>query len=285
MSALDETPAVVSLAARAIEALQLHPASSPARSSELRSGSISASESLALEHAGYRTVAAVSGTAVCRIVSSIGLNGPTAISEDLSNGMHLARSTAARRLTQAAAQRGAAGVVDVRATITWRGGGTDHDVEISLTGTAVEGKGFAPRRDPAAEPFIATLNGIEVARLAWSGWTPVGLAFGVAVRGFSRRRPRPFWTGGEVETLTQALYSAREAAMAQLHADARRVGADGVLGIDITQNSHVWGRRAIEFAAVGTSVARTTAPEEIHAPEFAVSLEDVRTGLVTARVW
>jgi uncharacterized protein YbjQ (UPF0145 family) len=169
----------------------------------------------------------------------------------------------------------------VRATIEWHGEGTDHDVEISLTGTAVGGKGFAPRREPAAQPFIATLDGIEVARLAWSGWTPVGLAFGVAVRGFSWRRRRPFWTGGEAETLTQALYSAREAAMARLQSDALRAGADGVLGIAISQNSHVWGRRAVEFAAVGTSVARTSAPEEIYAPEFAISLDDARDQLIT----
>jgi uncharacterized protein YbjQ (UPF0145 family) len=285
VSSLDGRPVDIGIGARAIQALRSagSPPPPPMRASagELRSGSATASEALALEHAGYRPVAAVSGTAVCHIVSFIGYNGPTSVSNDLSTGMRLARSTAAARLAQAAARRGAAGVIDVRTSVEWRGAGTDHDVEISLTGTAVDGGGFASRRDPDAEPFMATLNGIEVARLAWSGWTPTGLAFGVAVRGFSRRRRRPFWTGGEAETLTEALYGARESAMRLLQADAVRQGADGVLGIAVTQNSHVWGRRAVEFAAVGTSVARTSAPEEIHPPEFGISLEDPRDEFVS----
>jgi hypothetical protein len=61
--------------------------------------------------------------------------------------------------------------------------------------------------------------------------------------------------------------------MVQLDADARRLGADGVIGIDISQDNHVWGRRVMEFAAIGTAVGRTARSEELRDPEFAISLQ------------
>jgi uncharacterized protein YbjQ (UPF0145 family) len=281
------------LGARAVGSLSSHAVDdlrAGARNPEIRSGRASTSEALALEHAGYRPIAAISGTAVCLITNSIGYNGSSTVTENLSTGMELARSTAASRLAHAAAGHGAVGVIDVRTSIRWHGAGTSREVEISLTGTAVDGRGYRANRPASAEPFVATLNGVDIARLAWSGWIPVGLAFGVAVRGFSRRRRLPFWTGGEAAALTQALYEAREAAMRRLQAAAEHQHARGVLGIDIIQNAHVWGHRAVEFAAVGTAVARTGAAEEIHPPEFGISLETPRKGRVvdvstTPRKW
>lgn len=142
-------------------------------------------------------------------------------------------------------------------------------------------------RSDDAEPFVATLNGVAVARLAWSGWTPVGLAVGLAVYAFGRRRAFGrvgfSWQGGEASAATQAVYGARESAMQRLYGDAARLGAAGVLGIEVTQDSHVWGRRAVEFAAIGTAVARTSDEEEVHPPQFAISVaepaEQLRTDL------
>ena len=73
---------------------------------------------------------------------------------------------------------------------------------------------------------------------------------------------------------TQATYDAREIAMARMQAEAERDGAEGIVGVRITEeNSHL-GRQAIEFLALGTSIRRLRAgpaPEPDRGPAAGVT--------------
>jgi len=274
------------LAQRAVEAAR---AAHAASAGTAASATTSPAEVLSLDHAGFHPAGVVSGTSVTRIRTAFTSNRHLGELESMTEAMDRARTAAVTRLLNNAKAFDAVGVVDVRARLMWHGRHTRHTLELTLMGTAVTGAGYHRRptgdSDDDMQPFAATLDGVATARLAWSGWQPVGLAIGVAVFGFPRRRLSTWaassWRGGEATQATEALYGAREAAMARLNADADRLGADGVLGVDLRQDSHVWGHRAIEFSAVGTAVARSTDDEEVNQPQFAVSLEDGVAPLVT----
>jgi uncharacterized protein YbjQ (UPF0145 family) len=241
------------------------------------------SEMLALAHAAVHPLAVVSGTAVSRI--STGLTSSNRLGEiaSLTSAMEAARKQAVTRLVAAARQYGASGVVGVSPRIRWHGHHRHHTLELTLVGTAVT-TADASTKD-GGRVFAATLDGVAVARLIWSGWQPVGLALGVSVFGFPRRRGGPWlrssWHGGEAAQPTSALYAAREVALRRLQDDARSLTADGVVGIDLRHDQHVWGRRAIELSAIGTAVARTSDAETLRAPALALSVTDAAGGRPT----
>jgi uncharacterized protein YbjQ (UPF0145 family) len=270
------------VARRAVEAAR----QTAATSTSVTTGSLASAEVLALTRAGYQPAGLVSGTSVTTIVTGWAARGRAGEIDSLTIGMTTARSSAVERLIAAARALGAVGVVDVRPRLTWRGRRRSHSLELTLLGTAVTGKGAhltAAANVPAC--FVAAMDAVAVSRLAWSGWQPVGVVIGVSVFGFPRRRVSAFvhssWHGSEALHQTEALYGAREAAMARLDADARALGADGVLGISLQQDAHVWGRRAVEISVIGTAVVRTQGGEQIRIPELAFSLADPKDELRT----
>jgi uncharacterized protein YbjQ (UPF0145 family) len=270
------------VARRAVEAAR----QTVAASGPVHSGSLNSGELLALTRAGYQPAGLISGTSVTTIVTPWAARGRSGEIESLTTGMTTARNSAVERLIAAARALGAVGVVDVRPRLTWRGHRRSHSLELTLVGTAVTGKGAHPTATADLPPcFVATMDAVAVSRLAWSGWRPVGVVIGVSVFGFPRRRvsvlARSNWRGGEALHQTEALYGAREAAMIRVDADARSLGADGVLGMSLQQDAHVWGRRAVEISVIGTAVVRTHADEQIRIPELAFSLADPVTELRT----
>jgi uncharacterized protein YbjQ (UPF0145 family) len=58
----------------------------------------------------------------------------------------------------------------------------------------------------------------------------------------------------ELQVLTQAMYSARELAMARMRAEADHLGADGIVGVQLRMQMYVWGQEVLEFVATGTAV-------------------------------
>ncbi len=66
-----------------------------------------------------------------------------------------------------------------------------------------------------------------------------------------------------MENYTQALYDARELAMERMQHEARKVKAEGIVGVIIKEASHGWGSHVIEYFAVGTAiVSRPATPGE-----------------------
>jgi uncharacterized protein YbjQ (UPF0145 family) len=270
------------VARRAVEAAR----QSLATSASVTSNSLTSGELLALTRAGYQPAGLISGTSVATIVTGWAAQGGDGEIDSLTSGMTTARNSAVERLIAAAHALGAVGVVDVRPRLTWRGHRRSHSLELTLVGTAVTGKGAHPTAAtdlPAC--FVATMDAVAVSRLAWSGWQPVGVVIGVSVFGFARRRvsvlAHSSWHGGEAPHQTEALYGAREAAMDRLYTDARALDADGVLGMSLQQDAHIWGRRAVEISVIGTAVVRTQGDEQIRIPELAFSLADPKAELRT----
>jgi uncharacterized protein YbjQ (UPF0145 family) len=58
----------------------------------------------------------------------------------------------------------------------------------------------------------------------------------------------------ELTVLTQAMYSARELAMARMEAEADALGADGIVGVRLEMLSHAGAGDVMEFLAIGTAV-------------------------------
>jgi uncharacterized protein YbjQ (UPF0145 family) len=71
----------------------------------------------------------------------------------------------------------------------------------------------------------------------------------------------------ELQVLTQAMYSARELAMARMQAEADHLGADGIVGVQLRMQSYVWGQDVLEFLATGTAVKAVESTGAHRAPD------------------
>jgi uncharacterized protein YbjQ (UPF0145 family) len=122
---------------------------------------------------------------------------------------------------------GGHGVVGVRLTI---GPFPSGGLEFKAIGTAVTAPG-APR---LRQPFTSDLSGQDFAKLVSSGWMPAGLALGITVAARHddwRTVGQTRWSAGnaEVSGWTDLVNDARHDARLQLHADVKRIGAEGVV--------------------------------------------------------
>jgi len=62
----------------------------------------------------------------------------------------------------------------------------------------------------------------------------------------------------ELDTLSQAMYHARELAMSRMEAEADALGADGIVGVRLEIEFKEFGNDLAEFIAVGTASSPTT---------------------------
>jgi uncharacterized protein YbjQ (UPF0145 family) len=58
----------------------------------------------------------------------------------------------------------------------------------------------------------------------------------------------------EMTNFTQALYDARELAMARMQNEAEQCRATGIVGVQLQENRHHWNSHTVEFLAIGTAV-------------------------------
>lgn len=204
----------------------------------------------------------------------------------LSHAQHHARMLALSRLQQEARLLGAHGVVGVRLerqSYEWG----QNLIEWTVRGTAV-----ALDDEPVPErPFVCALSGQEYWTLRQAGVTPVGFAFGTCVFYHVASYSTQWATQGgllgggyagniELTDYTQAVYTARHAAMTRLSDDARREGAEGVVGVTIEpdirtfevelQNDQRRRDLIVQFTALGTSVVSRT--ENLPAVDYALPL-------------
>jgi uncharacterized protein YbjQ (UPF0145 family) len=107
-------------------------------------------------------------------------------------------------------------------------------------------------------PITSDLTNEEMWNLIHQGYMPVQLVLGVSVYslGFVGGLTSFFksFVRGEIRELTTLIYEAREEALKHIAEDARRCGADQVVGI----KTYVYnlGGGIIEFLAIGTAVKR-----------------------------
>ena len=108
--------------------------------------------------------------------------------------------------------------------------------------------------------FTSDLSGEEFWLILDKGYTPLGLVLGNCV--YSMGAAGGFMAGlkgaagGEVAQYTKLMYDARELALNRLQAEADKLGADGVVGVDLKIES-MHGGDWMEITAVGTAVKYT----------------------------
>ncbi len=120
-----------------------------------------------------------------------------------------------------------------------------------------------------AEPgavFTSDLSVSEYALLGEAGFEPLGFVVGSSIYHVGLQVGR--WSqNAELDTLTQAMYNARELAMARMQAEADHLGADGVVGVTLRMQMYAWGQEVLEFVATGTAVKALAGEGAHRAPD------------------
>jgi uncharacterized protein YbjQ (UPF0145 family) len=111
----------------------------------------------------------------------------------------------------------------------------------------------AMRPGQATSLFTSDLSVNEFLLVREAGFRPLGLVLGSSIYhvGIQFRR----WSRNqELDTLSTAMYEARELAMTRMQAEAQQLGADGIVGVRLDIEFKEFGENIAEFIAVGTAV-------------------------------
>jgi uncharacterized protein YbjQ (UPF0145 family) len=236
---------------------------------------LSVNEFLLVKEAGFHPRGLVVGSSIYHIGLTVKNWTSSSEIQTLTQAMYAARELAMSRMEEEATVLGADGVVGVRLDVgfyEW-GRGT---AEFLALGTAVSAEDGGNWKTPEGKPFTSDLSGQDFWTLLQAGHAPLGLVMGTCV--YHVAHQGMFQAMGnigqnkEMPNFTQALYEARELAMERMQDEAKKVGAEGIVGVQIQEKSHVWGSHTIEFFAMGTAV-RKLPDREIATPRMVLSLD------------
>jgi len=114
--------------------------------------------------------------------------------------------------------------------------------------------------------FTSDLSVSEYALLGEAGFEPLGFVVGSSIYHIGLQVGR--WSQNvELQVLTQAMYNARELAMARMRAEADHLGADGIVGVTLQLQMYAWGEDVLEFVATGTAVRALAGTGAHRAPD------------------
>ncbi|MHB8263833.1 MAG: heavy metal-binding domain-containing protein [Acidimicrobiales bacterium] len=238
---------------------------------------LSVNEFLLVKEAGFNPKGLVFGSSIYHI----GLQGRSWSKnrelEKLSQAMYTARELAMSRMEAEAKVLDADGVVGVRLDVNFYEWGA-HSAEFIAIGTAIESKDHPMSwRNPLGAPFTSDLSGQDFWTLVQSGYMPLGLVMGTCVYHVGHRNVgnviAQTSNNSELVPFTQALYEARELAMTRMQDEAQRLGAEGIVGVQMVEKSHFWGSHVIEFFAVGTAIRPIRDNHIIEKPQMMLSLD------------
>jgi uncharacterized protein YbjQ (UPF0145 family) len=254
----------------------------PGQSTSLFTSDLSVNEFLLVREAGFRPLGLVLGTSIYHVGFQMGRWNSNQELTVLSQAMYHARELAMTRMEAEADQLGADGIVGVRLEIEFKEFGSDI-AEFIAVGTAVsadepqtpDGQGW---RNNQGLPFTSDLSGQDFWTLIQAGYAPLGMVMGSCVYHIAHQR---FWqaignVGQNVELpqFTEALYDARELAMSRMQAEAERLAAEGIVGVQLLSLGHRWGGHTTEFFAIGTAVRPLRADHVIAKPQLVLPLTD-----------
>jgi len=101
--------------------------------------------------------------------------------------------------------------------------------------------------------FTSDLSVNEFLLVREAGFRPLGLVLGSSIYHVGLQIGR--WSQNmELDTLSTAMYHARELAMTRMEAEAAALGADGIVGVRLEIEFKEFGNDLAEFIAVGTAV-------------------------------
>jgi uncharacterized protein YbjQ (UPF0145 family) len=171
--------------------------------------------------------------------------------KEFSDMYNHTRHLALERLEKEARQRGANAVVDIQTRILPIGTGAR---EMLMVGTASHHDSLGNPNRPAT----SELTGEELWNLTRLGYAPQRLLLGTSVYSLGVGQGIGAWfsslSRGEVNSVTQLIYEARANALEHIRAEAKSIGADGVIGIKL----HIYevGTGYIEVLAIGTAIKK-----------------------------
>lgn len=117
----------------------------------------------------------------------------------------------------------------------------------------------APVRTADADLGSGFASGLAVPDyllLAEAGFQPLDFVTGTAVYHVGLPAARRFH-GQELEAVSKAMDNVRRLAMSRMQVQADRLGADGIVGVQLQSQIHPWGRRMLESVVTGTAVRAT----------------------------
>jgi uncharacterized protein YbjQ (UPF0145 family) len=114
--------------------------------------------------------------------------------------------------------------------------------------------------------FTSDLSVSEYVLLGEAGFEPLGFVVGSSIYHVGLQVSR--WSRNtELQVLTQAMYNARELAMARMRAEADHLAADGIVGVQLRMQMYAWGQSCLEFVATGTAVRHLAGQGSHRAPD------------------
>ena len=242
---------------------------------------LSVSEYVLLNEAGFEPLGFVVGSSIYHIGIQVGRWNQNQELTVLTQAMYSARELAMSRMQAEADQLGADGVVGVtlRAQSYAWGQGV---LEFVATGTAVRAlAGEGAHRAPDGRAFSSDLSAQDFYRLLASGSVPVAFVLGTCVYHIAHQSVmqslRQAGVNQEMVVFTQGIYEARELALGRMQAEATSASANGIVGVTVAVNNHVWGEHATEFFATGTAIRRLDPshrmPDSAPKPTFTLGLD------------
>ncbi|GLY63829.1 hypothetical protein Atai01_04480 [Amycolatopsis taiwanensis] len=243
----------------------------PDSATPLYTSDLSVNEFLLVREAGFRPLGLVMGTSIYQVGFQLARWGRNQELGMLSWAMYHARELAMTRMQAEADVLGADGIVAVRLNITFRAAGLADFIAV---GTAVKADQPGNWRNNAGKPFTSDLSGQDFWTLLQAGHAPLGMVMGTCVYHIAHQR---FWQAmraqiGEIPQFTEALYDARELAMARMQAEAQQLQAEGIVGVKLLAPPHYWGDHITEFFAVGTAVKSLRNDHSIAKPQLVLPL-------------
>ncbi|MDH2904627.1 MAG: heavy metal-binding domain-containing protein [Actinomycetota bacterium] len=245
--------------------------SAPADRSNSTTSDLSIDEELNLHSIGWEPVELVSGVSLHSIPYGYWNWGQGEIVA-ASSAHATALAHAKARLVREAAAAGGHGVVGVHIE---RAIHPTH-VEVSLVGTAVRPADLNVRRQ--RDVFASDLSARDFTMLMVAGWEPLGLATGASFV-FAPRRSmstalQQQSQNVELTNFTEAMYSAREAAMQRMQDMALEMHGTGVVAVTVQEGPMSFASHAVGFVALGTVVRLATPTHQLIHPTMVVSLND-----------
>jgi uncharacterized protein YbjQ (UPF0145 family) len=218
---------------------------------------LSVNEFLLVREAGFDPLGLVLGSSIYHIGLQLTGFFQNQELQVLTQAMYHARELAMTRMQEEADLLGADGIVGVRLEVTRHGWG-EHLAEFMAVGTAIRHRQGERYRTHDDRPFTSDLSGQDFSTLLQAGFRPLSLVMGtcvyhVAHQGLAQQLSQ-IGRNQEMVNYTQALYDARELALARMQAEAEAAQAEGIVGAQVHENSHGWGSHVVEYFALGTAV-------------------------------
>ena len=176
--------------------------------------------------------------------------------KQFSNIFNTTRNLALERIIQEAKTKGANSVIGIRTTILPIA--ASEVQEMVMIGTASYNPAIATLAAGVGGVTTSDLTAEETWNITKLGYAPIKLVLGTSVyslgvaggvKAMFRNLVR-----GEIKSLTEMIYGAREESLKRVQTQAEEIGADDVLGI----KTYIYnlGNEVIEFLAIGTAVKR-----------------------------